>query len=115
MADEIKKTEKADKAAKVAKKSDKNGDKKPNFFARAAKTITRFFKDLKGEVKKIVWTDRKTVIKSTGVVLAAVLIIGAGIWVVDYGLSEILKLIKDLKPEDAKAMITAAGSVIGLF
>lgn len=108
MADKIKKEAKAS-TEKSGKKSGK--EKKPGFFAK----VKRFFKDLKGEGKKIVWTDRKTVIKSTGVVLAAVIIIGAGIWVVDYGLSELLKLIKDLKPEEAAAMISSAVYSLGWF
>lgn len=114
MADKTTKTAKTE-PEKAGKKSAKNGEKKPNFFARAKKAIPRFFKDLKGEIKKIVWTDKKTVIKSTGVVLAAVAIIGAGIWVVDYGLSEILKLVKDLGAEHAKAMIDTAAATLGLF
>lgn len=80
-----KKVADAEKASK--KKAGKNGDR-PNFFVRAAKAIAKFFKDLKGETKKIVWPNAKTVLKNTGIVLAVVLIIGAGIWLVDWGLSE---------------------------
>ncbi len=80
-----KKVADAEKASK--KKAGKNGDR-PNIFVRAAKAIAKFFKDLKGETKKIVWPNAKTVLKNTGIVLAVVLIIGAGIWLVDWGLSE---------------------------
>lgn len=80
-----KKVADAEKASK--KKAGKNGDR-PNFFVRAAKAIAKFFKDLKGETKKIVWPNAKTVLKNTGIVLAVVLIIGVGIWLVDWGLSE---------------------------
>lgn len=112
MADKMKKEAKTS-AAKSDKKSDKKA--KSGFFSKTAKKVSKFFKDLKGEAKKIVWNDKKTVLKSTGVVLAAVVIIGAGIWVVDYGLSGILRLIKDLRPEDAKAMIDAAVYSLGWF
>ena len=54
---------------------------------RACKAIKGFIKDFKGETKKIVWPGAKEVIKSTGVVLVAVLVIGAGIWLVDWLLS----------------------------
>lgn len=80
-----KKVADAEKASK--KKAGKNGDR-PNFFVRAAKAIAKFFKDLKGETKKIVWPNAKTVFKNSGIVLAVVLIVGAGIWLIDWGLSE---------------------------
>ena len=65
MADEKKKdaVEKAEKKAKATKadKADKaNKPKKPNIFVRAGKAIARFFKDFRGEIKKITWPDAKT-------------------------------------------------------
>ena len=48
-------------AEKASKKSAKK-DGKPNVFVRIAKAIAKFFKDLKGETKKIVWPDAKTVL-----------------------------------------------------
>lgn len=78
-------TAKSEKKDKIAKK-----DKKPSRFSpkNIFKAIGRFFKDLRGETKKIVWPGRKMVIKSTGVVLAVILVVGAGIWVLDFALSE---------------------------
>ncbi len=85
------KHEKSEAAAKVekAKKVKDNAPKakKGNIFVRMGKAIKGFIKDFKGETKKIVWPGAKEVIKSTGVVLLAVLIIGAGIWLVDWLLS----------------------------
>jgi len=85
------KHEKSEAAAKVekAKKVKDNAPKakKGNIFVRMGKAIKGFIKDFKGETKKIVWPGAKEVIKSTGVVLLAVLVIGAGIWLVDWLLS----------------------------
>ena len=78
-----KKVADAEKASK--KKAGKSGG--PNIFVRMGKAIAKFFKDLKGETKKIVWPNAKSVLKNTGIVIAVVLIIGIGIWVVDWGLS----------------------------
>lgn len=75
-------------AEKASKKKSAKNDGKPNVFVRAAKAVAKFFKDLKGENKKIVWPSAKTVLKNTGIVLAVVLIVGAAIWLVDFGLSE---------------------------
>ena len=70
-------------------KSAKKVKKEPSRFSpkRIGKGIARFFKDLRGETKKIVWPGRKMVIKSTGIVLAAIVVIGAGIWLIDFAVS----------------------------
>ncbi|KAF5076213.1 preprotein translocase subunit SecE [Oscillibacter ruminantium] len=44
----------------------------------------RWFREMKSELKKIVWTDKKTVVKNTGTVLLCSLLIGACIWIFDY-------------------------------
>ncbi|MBR3620973.1 MAG: preprotein translocase subunit SecE [Clostridia bacterium] len=86
-------------AAKKVAEAEKKKDKKPanpngNWFKRAGKAIKKFFKDLKGEIKKIVWPDGKTVFKSTLVVLAAVAICGLAIFGVDQLLSFLLSLLE---------------------
>lgn len=45
--------------------------------------IGKFFKDLKAEIKKVIWPTKKQLINNTGIVLLAILIIGAGIWILD--------------------------------
>lgn len=90
MADEKKISNDAEVTAKAAKSDAKKvKDKKPSKFApkNIWAGIKRFFKDLRGETKKIVWPTRQMILKSTGVVLAAILIIGAGIWIIDFALS----------------------------
>ena len=90
MADENKKVTDAEVAAKKAKKADKKKAKKePSKFSpkNIGKGITRFFKDLRGETKKIVWPGFKMVVKSTGVVLATIIVLGVGIWLVDFATS----------------------------
>lgn len=74
-------------AEKASKKKSAKNEGKPNIFVRAAKAIGKFFKDLKGETKKIVWPNAKTVLKNTGIVLVVVLVVGIAIWVVDWALS----------------------------
>ncbi len=98
MADEKKVTD-AEVAAKKAKKTEKKKDAKkaPSKFSpkNVGKRIARFFKDLKGEKKKIMWPDAKMVVKSTGIVLATILVIGVGVWVVDFALSRGISAISD--------------------
>ncbi len=85
MADE-KKTVKKEDTSKAEKKVNP-AKKVGNFFVKIGKAIAKFFKDLRGETKKIVWPGRHMVLKSTGIVLAAILVIGAGIWILDFAVS----------------------------
>lgn len=78
----------ADEKKTVKKEDTSKAGKKPNPFKRIGKAIAKFFKDLRGETKKIVWPGRKMIIKSTGVVLAVILVIGAGIWIIDYAVAK---------------------------
>lgn len=57
------------------------------------KRIVSFFKDYKSECKKIVWPGIKEVLKNTGIVLVMFAVIGAIIWLIDFGLKELIELI----------------------
>ncbi len=56
----------------------------------------KFFRDLKGEFKKITWPAMPTVIRNTGVTLALCLILGAIICVIDLGLGLLIDLLISL-------------------
>ena len=43
-----------------------------------------WFREMKSELKKVVWPTRKTVMANTGTVLLCSLIIGACIWIFDF-------------------------------
>ncbi len=60
------------------------------------KRIIRFFRDYKSEVKKIVWPGIKDVIKNTVIVLIMCLLVGIIIWLVDFGLGQLLNLVLGL-------------------
>lgn len=105
------KKEKSEAAAKVAKaeKAQKTKTPKPgkeNVFARFGKGIAKFFKDFKGETKKIVWPERQTVIKSTGVVLAVVAVIGVIIFGIDTGLTKLIELLSKAATDFASTAAT---------
>ncbi len=55
------------------------------------KRVIAFFKDYKSEVKKIVWPSVKDVAKNTAIVLIMCLLVGAFIWLLDYGLANLVK------------------------
>ena len=103
-------TEKVEKAKKVKEKSSKA--KKGNFFARVGNAIKGFIKDFRGETKKIVWPGAKEVIKSTGVVLVAVAVIGAGIWLADWLLSLGVDGVMELADKYGKSAAKEAANLI---
>ena len=51
-------------------------NKKPNFFVRTGKKFAKWFREMKSELKKVVWPSGKQLVNNTLVVLAAVLIVG---------------------------------------
>ena len=125
MADEIKKTS-ADSTEK--KKSDKSAKssapkKNGNVFSRAWKAIKKFFKDVRGECKKVVWPDAKTVVKSTGIVLLCVAVLGIIIYLIDSGLSAgvhaLVNLANKTASSDAEttteAVTQTAGAIFGFL
>ncbi|MEG0898706.1 MAG: preprotein translocase subunit SecE [Oscillospiraceae bacterium] len=67
----------------------KEGNKGPSITSR----IARFFKDLRGETKKVVWPDKKQVINNTWIVIVMVCIAGIAVGGVDILLSTIVQLL----------------------
>ena len=55
-------------------------DKKPNIFAK----MFGWFKEMKAELKRVVWPSFKKVRQNTLVVIIFVLVVGAVIWVLDW-------------------------------
>ena len=58
--------------------------KKENWFKRAFGAIGRYFRELRSELKKVVWPTPKQVVKNTLIVAACVLVIGVFIWIFDF-------------------------------
>ena len=55
--------------------------------------VVQFLKEVQIELKKVVWPTRKYTIASTTVVLILVIIIAIFLWLVDFGLSRIIRAI----------------------
>ena len=78
------------------KKKNRPVEKKPNFFVRAGRRIKKFCKDVVGEMKKVVWTSKEDLKKSTKLVLVTVVAVGLAIAVVDTVCSLIINSIAGL-------------------
>ena len=61
----------------------KSGKKKPNWFQRAWNGIKRWFREMKSELKKVVWPTRKQVTKNTIVAVTVMVASGIVLWAFD--------------------------------
>lgn len=53
----------------------------------------RFFREVKGELKKVSWPNKTELASYTGVVFVSVVVVAAVIWVIDSAFNQILRAI----------------------
>jgi len=70
--------------------------KKPNAFVAFCKKAVKFFRDCKGEVKRIVWPTPRSVFKSTGVVIIVVAVLGLFVFGLDTLFMNLLGLVMNM-------------------
>ena len=63
--------------------NDKNAKQKQNWFQRAWKAVSNWFRGMKSELKKVVWPSRKTTTKNVLVAVTVMVISGIVIWAFD--------------------------------
>ncbi|WP_312642755.1 preprotein translocase subunit SecE [Hydrogenoanaerobacterium sp.] len=73
----------------MAEQASNEKKSKPGFF----KKIGKSFRDMKGEVKKVVWPSKSSIINNTIVVIVICLIFGAFIWGLDAVLSWLVQVV----------------------
>lgn len=83
--------------------AEKTMKKKAAFPVRAAKTVVRFFRDTKGEMKKVVWPTRKQVLNNFLVVALFVVLWALIVAGVDILFGWILQVILSLSSGGAAA------------
>jgi len=64
--------------------------------AKKKKDRGLWFREMKSELKKVVWPNKKTVLKNTGTVLLCSLVIGACIWIFDFAAVSVVEMILKL-------------------
>ena len=64
--------------------------------AKKKKDRGRWFREMKSELKKVVWPNKKTVLKNTVTVLLCSLVIGACIWIFDFAAMSAVEMILKL-------------------
>ena len=58
--------------------------KKENWFKRTWGKVCKYFRELRSELKKVVWSTPQQVLKNALVVAGCVLVVGAFIWMFDF-------------------------------
>lgn len=67
----------------------KKEETKPGFFKR----IGKWFREMKSELKKVIWPSKEALTKNTGVSLAVMLVSACGIWVFDWLSQGLIKIL----------------------
>ena len=70
--------------------------KKENWFARTWGKVARYFRELRSELKKVVWSTPKQVLKNALIVVACVLVVGVFIWVFDFAAQSLITALINL-------------------
>lgn len=70
--------------------------KKPNKFKAFFSRISKFFREIKSEIKKITWPAIPSVFKGMGVTLAVIVVVGAFVFALDFGLNKLLGLVMEV-------------------
>ena len=58
-------------------------NKKPNIFVRMGTGLSRWFREMKSELKKVQWPSFKQTMNNTGIVILCVIVVGIFIWLFD--------------------------------
>lgn len=59
--------------------------------AIARKNFVKFFKDVRTELKKVIWPTKQQLFNNTVTVIMMCFIVGAIIWLADWALTEVVK------------------------
>ncbi len=80
------------KAAKTPKAAKPTKSDKPNFFAR----LMQYFRDVRGEMKRVVWPTRPEIINSSVVVIVTLIFFSALIFAIDTVVVYVLRLVNGI-------------------
>ncbi len=58
--------------------------KKENWFKRTGAWVAKSFREMRSELKKVVWPTKEQVLKNALIVAGCVLIVGLFIWLFDF-------------------------------
>ena len=68
-------------------------ENKENFFSRFGESLSKFFKEVKSEIKKIIWPTKKQMIMNTSIVVVSIVVIGLFVTGIDAAYAYLFNLI----------------------
>lgn len=80
-------------SAKAAPKASPKAKKEPNGFVRFFRKISKFFKDVLSELKKVVWMPKNDVKRDTIIVVCSVIVFAIVIGAIDVAGGKIIDLL----------------------
>lgn len=102
----------ADAQKAKTNKTKSKSKKKGNIFARMWKAIKSFFKNSKGDLKKITWPSGKEVVKGTVVTIVCIAIIGVIVFLIDLGLTNGIKGLRTVAENRTTTTTVAAETTV---
>lgn len=70
----------------------KKKDQKPGLFAR----LSRWFREMRSELKKVSWPTGKATLKNVATVILCVLVVGVVIWLFDWLIHAVIQALLNL-------------------
>lgn len=70
-----------------------NEKKKVSFVKRTGQGIAKLYREVRAELKKVIWLNRTQLINNTATVLIFCFLVGCIIWVADAGFAKIAELV----------------------
>ena len=64
--------------------------KKENWFKRTGSKVAKFFREMRSELRKVVWPTKEQVLKHALIVAGCVLVVGLFIWLFDFFASVVI-------------------------
>ncbi len=70
--------------------------KQKNFFQRTGKKISKWFREMRSELKKVSWPSGKQILNNTIVALTVMIMVGIIVWLLDLGADRLTELLISL-------------------
>ena len=71
-------------------------NKEPNFFSRTTTKIAKWFREMKSELRKVVWPSGKQLLNNTLIVFGAVVVVGVIVFAFDWLAAQGVALLGDV-------------------
>ena len=71
----------------------KKKPEKPSFFDRMSKKVSTWWREMRSELRKVVWPTSKQVVNNSGIVVSSVIVVGVIVFLFDLAANGIISFI----------------------